>query len=469
MSNNNEETIGLGNLGNVNNSSYTNAKPTTFIEKNKYTKLMNGLRKIERLNLEKLRELKELLNNRNEIIANHEKNGNNNSPKISYNYNQKIKEVENKIKEREKEKQLNELREGLEKSKNTAYLKSFGKAFGKYVPSSLKSAKKVFSRESYNSTLDRVNQEYISKRIKELKNESVPEINKINIENIKKYINKIERNNDIKKILSFTNSISINSCSDNISEKYKSLNNFNIDIAKNIEKILLNIKRYKKLEDKNKRLNESLVNELNNIHWKRSHNEEYYLIEKGIKSKESLKISMNNNKNKIERSEKFADNYIKQIFINLELILLIKKDIINRLLYIKKLHKLEGEVIINNYLTIVNDNYNETKKNTDDIINKYKSINIKKGVKEKKIGESSNETQYFLTKMSEKKCKNNSSSINRRTSNTSSVTTNNTKKTNNSSSATSSNSSGNAKKSNNSVKPSILGRIGARLSFGKKQ
>jgi hypothetical protein len=390
------------------------------IKINRKDELANKLKNINKLSSSELKELKEL-----NII---------NNMLYPRDYiNSKIKEKEEKEKEinekiKSKRNELNvakkEANEESDKhySRFKSFVKSSAEATARVVGKSVKG-----SYEGYSKNANSIKQETMSTLIKKIINEK--EKDNKSIENIEKNIFNIERREDIKKILDSINFTSINSCPNSISDGYKSINDFNTNITKNIEKILLNIKKYKKLENRNIELNKYLIDELNIIYQKKSHLDDpikYYIQDKKGDTR-YMNAGIKNSKEKIKKAKSFVDNFIKQIFLNLEKILLIKKDIINRVLYIKKKYYSESNLMITNYLNIVTDNYNETKININSSVDKYNLITSKIDPIANKIdkitgnidknqiiknnikieNEFKEETQKFLVDMKNKGCKNN--------------------------------------------------------------
>jgi len=269
-------------------------------------------------------------------------------------------------------------------------LKGFSSEISRKIGRTTASASNMIYKEKLNSDADskmigydnRLKlMERINKQSKSQENSEGSEKIKQNINKIKKNITVIEKRNDLQKNFNSINkSISINSCHyDDISKEYVSINNFTADITKNVEKILEDIKKYKTLESKNIKLNKSLIEELNIIYNKKSHltnKDKYYREVKKITSQQVIDARVYNNEEKLKKAKSYAKNYRNQIYLNLEKILLLKKDIINRVSYIKKLYKLEGKKIIDNYLDTVIIGYNQAKTEINDTIEKYKTVII---------------------------------------------------------------------------------------------
>jgi len=365
-------------------------------------KLVNKLKNINKLNLNELKKLNKSLKETS-ILNN-----------LLYPRNV----VERAIEKKEKDMEDNKIKSNkneLKKLKEEADEKS--KTYGSWFKSTLKSSAESVARvtakavkgsyEGYNKSINKINKDNISTRIKKIQKKN--EKNNTNIETIKKNIRNTKERDNLQKVLSQLDFISINSCPDSISDGYKSINTFNTEITENIEQILLNIKKYKKLENRNIELNKYLIDELNIIYEKKSHLDDpvkYYIQDKQG-DKRYMNAGIKNSTEKIKKAKSFVNNFIKQIFLNLEKILLIKKDIVNRVLYIKKLYNSNSDLIISNYLKMVTNNYNETKNNADIIVDKYNSINIDNGIKKETENSLKTNKQKFLEEMKNKGCKKN--------------------------------------------------------------
>ena len=376
--------------------------------------LESPINSIKEIPIEKLREIHKLLKveNNNNMLKKallgrqrNPKKAQNNSNAIAY-INSRIKDYDGTSNRKKVEKVRQEnLKTTNLNNKNSSKvkqtmsnrfkgfssgIKGLASGISRQIGRTTSSASNMIYKEKLNSDADskmigydnRLKlMETIKKQSKSDENIEGSEKIKQNINKIKTNISVIEKRNDLQKNFnSINNSISINSCHyDNISKEYVSINNFNADITKNVEKILEDIKKYKTLESKNIKLNKSLIEELNIIYHKKSHlnsNGKYYREVKKITSQSVIDARVYNNEEKLKKAKSYAKNYRNQIYLNLEKILLLKKDIINRVSYIKKLYKVEGKKIIDNYLDTVIIDYNQAQTEINETIKKYKTVII---------------------------------------------------------------------------------------------
>jgi hypothetical protein len=226
--------------------------------------------------------------------------------------------------------------------------------------------------------------------------------------------------NNSKKDASVLNMFNIlkDRSKDEIVMGYNKLLIFNNEINKIIKKIRTDIKKYDHLEKKNKEYHSFLQPYLEEILKKQSHNNEYY---SGKFSQPLIQQAKDHNKNKEEKSIKYAKFYLYKIFNNLSEILLIKKNIEKRIKLIRELHENNKESVITKYEETVKGNVEKYDKEYKEYIELYKSQFkgiIEKPSKNQKINKLKN---YYNENPSEFKKPNNKLKEIKNNSNTSSL------------------------------------------------
>lgn len=153
---------------------------------------------------------------------------------------------------------------------------------------------------------------------------------------------------------------------------YNKLLIFNKEINKIIKEINSDIKKYDNLEKKNKEYHSFLQPYLEEIYKKQSHNNNYYTKTKGYS--ESIKTqAIAHNKNKEEKTIKYAKFYLYKIFNNLSEILTIKRNIQSKMMAIDKLHTNNKKSIIDDYITVVENDIDHNDGQYQEYILRYRS------------------------------------------------------------------------------------------------